>query len=77
MKITKQKQSKLINKFFFTAIIILIIIAVVIYLPTEIKSEKLKIGVSDDISGFVVDFMINNPDIEISNDLEPYFIKDC
>lgn len=66
------------TRFFFLATIIIIIVAlVVVALPSEKISQKIKIGVSDDISGFVVDFMIDNTNINVSNDLETYFIKDC
>lgn len=35
----------------------------------------IRIGVSDDMSGFVIDYMIKGP--EESSSIEAYFIKDC
>lgn len=48
------------------------------------KDEKLegsiRIGVSDDTSGFVINYMKNKDyfeDVEIENLIEPYSIADC
>mgnify|MGYP001544425907 CR=1 FL=1 len=48
------------------------------------NSEKIdgniRVGVSDDTSGFVINYMINQnyfSDVDIENLLEPYSINDC
>jgi hypothetical protein len=59
-------------------IIFIIGIFIVFFFPKEIFNEgKIRIGVSDDISGFVVDYIIKEEKLNIGNELEAYFIKDC
>ena len=41
---------------------------------------NIRVGVSDDTSGFVINYMINQnyfSDVDIENLLEPYSINDC
>lgn len=49
--------------------------------PKDEKIEgNIRIGVSDDTSGFVINYMKNKnyfQDVEIENLLEPYSIADC
>ncbi len=80
MRIGKKKHLKLINKkivILFAGITILFLLY--IYLPTEQKSENIRIGVSDDISGFVVDYMIKEKELNASleNNFESFSIRDC
>nr|WP_187296239.1 hypothetical protein [Tepidibacter mesophilus] len=58
---------------------ITILFLLYIYLPTEQKSENIRIGVSDDISGFVVDYMIKEKELNASleNNFESFSIRDC
>lgn len=58
-------------------VIILIVIVIAFTLPKERTSENIKIGVSDDISGFVIDYMTQDKKHSKRNTIEPYFIKDC
>lgn len=59
-------------------IIFVIGIIIVFFFPTEVFNEgKIRIGVSDDISGFVVDYIIKEEKLEVGDELEAYFIKDC
>ncbi len=58
-------------------LMIIILIGIATILPEEKLSEKLKIGVSDDISGFVVDYMLKEEKLDSNEELEAYFIKDC
>lgn len=47
---------------------------------TEKIDGNIRIGVSDDTSGFIIDYMINKDyftDVEIENLIEPYSINDC
>ena len=62
--------------FLMLAILILIVI-IAFNLPKEEVLGRVKIGVSDDISGFVVDFMIKDESLKLEDSLEAYFIKDC
>lgn len=80
MKIGKKKHLKLINKkivILFASITILFLLYR--YLPTEQKNENIRIGVSDDISGFVVDYMIKEKELNASleNNFESFSIRDC
>ncbi|WFD11169.1 hypothetical protein P4S50_03575 [Tepidibacter hydrothermalis] len=71
---------KLINKRVVTLFIgIASLFLMYIYLPTEQKSENIKIGVSDDISGFVIDYMIKEKELNASleNNFESFSIRDC
>ncbi|MCT4508294.1 MAG: hypothetical protein N4A48_05940 [Tepidibacter sp.] len=80
MKIGKKKHLKLINKKILTLFSsIAILVLLYIYLPTEQKSENIKIGVSDDISGFVIDYMIKEKELNVSleNNFESISIRDC
>ncbi|MEJ8554793.1 hypothetical protein WJW32_11300 [Tepidibacter sp. Z1-5] len=80
MKIGKKKHLQLINKRIITLFGgITILFLLYIYLPTEQKSENIKIGVSDDISGFVVDYMIKEKNLNASleNNFESFSIRDC
>lgn len=49
--------------------------------PNDEKIDgNIRIGVSDDTSGFVINYMINQnyfSDIDVENLLEPYAINDC
>ncbi len=67
------------NRIFLIIFIIGLIISIAFILPEENLGEKIKIGVSDDTSGFVVDYMIQhgNPLGLGEDELEAYFIKDC
>lgn len=65
------------NRIFLIVLIIVIAISIVFFLPGENLGGKVKIGVSDDISGFVVDYMITDEKLDIGDELEAYFIKDC
>lgn len=59
-------------------IIFVIGIIIVFFFPTEVLNEgKIRIGVSDDISGFVVDYIIKEEKLKVGDELEAYFIKDC
>ena len=58
-------------------VIVLIITVIAFTLPKEKPSKNVKIGVSDDISGFVVDYMTQDKKHSKKNTIEPYFIKDC
>lgn len=72
---------KLENKniiLFFTIIIFLIIGIQII--PKEKKNEKIKIGVANDISGIVVDYMIKNKGLnnaQVESNFESYTMNDC
>lgn len=58
--------------------IIGIVIFLIFFLPSEVlPGGKIRIGVSDDISGFVVDYMIREEKLKVGEELEAYFIKDC
>ncbi|WZL73267.1 hypothetical protein QBE52_00575 [Clostridiaceae bacterium 35-E11] len=46
-------------------------------LPQETLSDRVKIGVGDDMSGFVLDYMLRDESLKLSDHLEAYFIKDC
>lgn len=65
------------KRLFLIGLILVIAISIAYILPEENLSEKIRIGVSDDISGFVVDYMIREEKLDIDNELEAYFIKDC
>lgn len=65
------------NRIFLILLIIVIAISIAFFLPGENLGGKVKIGVSDDISGFVVDYMITDEKLDIGDELEAYFIKDC
>lgn len=68
---------KVMNRIIFITVIVVILIAVASILPEEKLSQNIRIGVSDDISGFVVDSMISDDKLDIRDNLEAYFIKDC
>lgn len=59
-------------------IIFIIGILILYFFPKEsFNEEKIRIGVSDDISGFVVDYIIKQEKLKVGDELEAYFIKDC
>lgn len=59
-------------------LIIGIAVALTFVLPSEVLvGGKVRVGVSDDISGFVVDYMIKDEQLKVGDELEAYFIKDC
>ena len=65
------------KKILFMFIIVVILIFLVC-IPSEKKDlNKIKIGVSDDISGLVVDYMIKDKELGLEGYMEAYFIKDC
>jgi hypothetical protein len=65
------------NRIFAIILIIAIAISIAFILPEEKLGDKIKIGVSDDISGFIVDYMITDEKLDVGDELEAYFIKDC
>ena len=66
------------NKIFLIILIIGIAVTVTFFLPSEVLvGGKIRIGVSDDISGFVVDYMIKDEKLKVGEELEAYFMKDC
>lgn len=81
MKNLKRRLMKLISK---NSMILIFVIGCFlfggIFLPEEELNEKIKIGVSDDISGFVIDYMLskkNFNNVEIEENIEEYIIRDC
>ncbi len=51
---------KYLKKIIITLTILIIFILVLNKLPDESLNSKIKIGVSDDSSGLVINYMINN-----------------
>jgi len=50
------------------------------FLPSEILNDNIKIGVSDDTSGLIVDYIIKNKEFDgtkIMEEFDTYSIKDC
>lgn len=39
--------------------------------------RKARVGASDDLSGFVLDYMKKSGKYKVSDYIEPYFIRDC
>ncbi len=71
---------KYFKKVIMTLIILLIFFIILNKLPDESLNSKIKIGVSDDSSGLIINYMINNDrlkNVELDKNFEPYFIKDC
>ncbi|ABS34104.1 hypothetical protein EXN48_13675 [Clostridium botulinum] len=71
---------KYLKKIIITLTILIIFILVLNKLPDESLNSKIKIGVSDDSSGLVINYMINNnrlKNADLDENFEPYFIKDC
>lgn len=62
-------------------IIIIGSLGILFFNPNDEKIDgNIKIGVSDDTSGFVINYMKNNGyfcDVEVENLIEPYSINDC
>lgn len=56
-------------------------LCILFFNPNDEKIDgNIRIGVSDDTSGFVINYMINQnyfSDIDVENLLEPYAINDC
>ena len=65
------------KKKFSITVIILLVTVIAFTLPEEKPTKNIKIGVSDDISGFVVDYMTQDKKHSRKNNIEPYYIKDC
>lgn len=81
MKSGKLRRMKWINK---NAVLVFIIISLIIigiqFMPEEKLNDKIKIGVANDISGMVIDYMIKNKGLnnaEIQEDFEAYTMNDC
>ena len=69
-----------LKKIIITLTILIIFILVLNKLPDESLNSKIKIGVSDDSSGLVINYMINSNKLknaDLDENFEPYFIKDC
>jgi len=72
----KVKKSKLI---IIISIVILVILGIFI-IPGEKKSERIKIGVADDSSGMLIDYIIRSKGLEnisLQNNFEAYTVSDC
>lgn len=78
MRNLKKRQMKLNRSVFL--IFVLIGMSFFIYhqnLNQKNNTEnQVAIGVSDDMSGFVVDYMIHN-EIYTDGEVKPFFIRDC
>ncbi len=72
---------KCLNKKIVIFIFALISIATaIVFIPVEIKTIYIKIGVSDDSSGLIIDYLIRNKglkDISTKKEFQSYSIKDC
>ncbi len=81
MKIGKLSPMKSINKnIILVAIIIISLIIAINFMPKEKINDKIKIGVANDISGMVIDYMIKNKRLnnaDIHEDFESYTMNDC
>lgn len=62
------------KKVFFIGGILLALVGLALIQPQEELSDQVRIGVSDDMSGFVLDYMVGDGK---NQGLEAYFIKDC
>lgn len=58
-------------------ILLLFLSAMTVFLPKEQLSDRIRVGSSDDLSGFVLHHMLHNNDSRIQEQLEPYIIHDC
>ncbi|MCB2310377.1 hypothetical protein LGL55_04475 [Clostridium tagluense] len=69
------------NKTIVLAFIITILLIIGIsFMPKEKLNDKIKIGVANDISGMVIDYMIKNKRLnnaDIHEDFESYTMNDC
>lgn len=43
----------------------------------SISDQSIRIGVADDMSGFVIDFIIEKKMLLPDKELKPFFIRDC
>ena len=81
MKIGKLSPMKSINKNIVSVLIsIILLITGINFMPKEKLNEKIKIGVTNDISGMVIDYMIKNNKLnnaDIHEDFESYTMNDC
>ncbi|MBZ9633766.1 hypothetical protein G9F70_005735 [Clostridium sp. FP1] len=81
MKIGKLNPMKSINKNIVLAFITIILLIIgIIFMPKEKLKDKIKIGVANDISGMVIDYMIKNKRLnnaDIHEDFESYTMNDC
>ena len=42
-----------------------------------ISDQSIRIGIADDMSGFVIDFIIEKQMLLPDKELKPFFIRDC
>ena len=71
---------KSINKSF--AFLFVLCIAGFIYIflfnnDENTTSQGIGIGVADDMSGFVIDFIIKEKKMKPDKEIKPFFIRDC
>lgn len=70
----------IMKRYGITAVAFIILIAAVLFLPKETYSKKIKIGVGDDSSGKVVEYIADNKStlkFDINKEYETFQIKDC
>ena len=61
-------------------IIVLVIFMGIFIIPGEKKDDRIKIGVSDDSSGMLIDYMIRNKgldNVSLKKSFESFSVKDC
>lgn len=61
-------------------LVLFLMLTFIILFPKEELSNNVKIGVSDDTSGLVIDYIIKNKSLskfEKIEEYESYFISDC
>ena len=61
-------------------LVLFLMMTFILVFPKEELSDNVKIGVSDDTSGILIDYIIKNKELskfEKIEDYESYFISDC
>ncbi len=80
MKSSQRKLKKLTHKHF--AFLLIVISAGFIFFAPPLEEDTafeqaIRIGVSDDMSGFVIDFIIEEKLLLPDEEIKPFFIRDC
>ena len=68
------------NKFLLVIVLIVCLLITSKNFKEDTIEENIRIGVSDDTSGFVINYMKNKDyleSVDIENLIEPYSIADC
>lgn len=80
MRNLKRRLLKSINKklaFLAVPFVVCLIYIFMFHADKDVTKQSIGIGVADDMSGFVIDYIVKEKKQELNSEIKPFLIRDC